>query len=607
MNREILKAKNEYYKQKLNDCSGDCGATWGVVNELLGRSGHQNSTIEILEIDNVVIKDNLTIANKMNDHFLSVGRIASDRFARVDFDGLDETLSDQHNCRFELEPITPEVTKIIVKSLKNCSTSHDGMSVRLIKKNIDNLAPILCHICNTSFDTGVFPSELKIAKIVPIHKGGSRKDCNNYRPISILPAIAKFIEKVVSYQLENYFEANNLFTCRQFGFRKGLSPEIAIHRIVDNLYRVMDEGKLALGIFLDIKKAFDTVNSKIILHKLRYYGVEPGAVDWFRSFLTGRRQYVKNGNAESPIGSVLLCIPQGSSLGPLLFNIFINDLVRSSYLLEFILFADDTNLFFSSRNVTELFFTANQELRKVARWFTFNHLDLNLGKTNYILFRRRQLRAPTYQFNLTIDGCEISKTDCTRFLGVLIDENLTWKNHISFISCKMSKYVPILARIRGCLDSTGLKLIYHSLVYSNLLYCITLWGSTYKTSIKSIQRTQNKIVRSMIGLGRREPVNNRLKELGLLNINEIHKLNCCIDVLKSMQRNEGIFNYRQYTRNTRQSTLALLEIPFVVTNHSRQNISFIGVKNWNELPREIRLIENVSEFKRHLKQLLLTV
>ena len=605
VNRGILRAKCDYFKRKLSDSSGDSAATWGVVNELLGRSVHKNSTIEILEIDNVVIKDGMTIANKMNDHFLSVGRIASEKFAQLDFDGLNETLSDEHNCRFHLEPITPEIARIIVKSLKNTSAGHDGIPVRLIKKNVDSLAHILCHICNTSFATGVFPSELKIAKIVCIHKGGPRKYCTNYRPISILPVIAKIIEKVVSLQLENYFESNNLFTCRQFGFRKGLSPELAIHRIVDNLYRVMDEGKLALGIFLDIKKAFDTVNWKIIIHKLKYYGVEPGTIEWFRSFLTGRRQYVSNGKTESPIGNVSLGIPQGSSLGPLLFNIFINDLVRSSYLLEFIIFADDTNLFLSSSNVTQLFFTANQELQKVARWFTLNHLELNLEKTNYILFRRRQLREPTNQINLTIDGCNISKTNCTRFLGVLIDENLIWKNHISFLSCKLSKYVHILARVRGCLDEAGLKLIYHSLVYSNLLYCITLWGYTYKTSLKVIQVTQNKIVRSMTGLGRREPVENVLKQFGFLNITEIHKFNCCIYVFKSMQRNEGTFTHRFYNRNTRESSLALLEIPTVRTNHSQQNISFIGATFWNQLPREMRMLENLSEFKKHLKHFLL--
>ena len=245
-------------------------------------------------------------------------------------------------------------------------------------------------ICNSSILLGEFPKELQIAKVKCIFKAGDKKVIKNYRPISILPSFSKIIEKIVTFQLIHFFESRNLLTNSQFGFRRNRSTELACQSALKEVYSSLDSGMLSVGIFLDLAKAFDSLDRTILLKKLEFYGVRQSSLKWFISYFSNRRQYVSYKNCFSPMLPVEYGVPQGSIIGPVLFVIFINDIIKSDIDSSLILFADDTSVFLHDRCPETLIARATRSLGNIKSWLNKNRLTLNNQKTQYIIFHYKQ-------------------------------------------------------------------------------------------------------------------------------------------------------------------------------------------------------------------------
>ena len=318
---------------------------------------------------------------------------------------------------------------------------------------------------------------------------------------SRLSVFTQIFEKLVYRQLLNYIEKYEILYQFQFGFRRGRSTEQAIAEITDNLKNAIDNNLLTCGVFLDFAKAFDTVNHNLLLKKMEMYGIRGLPLQWFTNYLTNRQQYVSLAGVESSRQTVVCGVPQGSSLGPLLFLIYINDIPNCSEKLSFRIFADDTNNFASSPNATQLETLINQELLKVKEWCDTNRLSINFKKTNYMIIKSNKKKiADTFKVKLpNKDGSEyiLEKKHCIKYLGVLIDDTISWNYHLSYTCSRISRNTGIFLKLRHFLDLKQLKQLYYNLIYPYLSYAILAWGSACATHLKKIQVKQNHVIRLM--------------------------------------------------------------------------------------------------------------
>ena len=488
------KSKRNYFSDILEKNQNNAKETWKVIKEVTGKIKSFDQTFpRKITMNKTEIFQKEKIANEFNNYFVNVGSNLAAKIPNSE-KHFSNYINKSNNTLNETNLTEKEFQDAFQSIKTNKASGFDDISSNVIKLMYDQLYTPLFHICDISLKFGCFPDKMKIAKIKPLFKADETELVSNYRPISILPVFSKLLERIIYNKIYNHVTKNNLLYDKQFGFQKHCSTEYAILQLTREILDSFQENKFTLGVFVDLSKAFDTVNHEILLTKLSFFGIEGTYLKLFKSYLHNRKQFVTYGNnKQSNLLSISCGVPQGSILGPLLFLLYVNDLRNATNILQTIMFADDTNLFCSHKNIKELFKIMNHELIKIQQWFNANKLSLNIKKTKYSFFHPLafQDRIPLRVPKLEINNSSIKREKIMKFLGVLLDENMTWKNHVSCVENKISKNLGILYKARGLLNKKCMKQLYFSFVHSYLNYGNIAWASTNKSKLKTLLYKQN--------------------------------------------------------------------------------------------------------------------
>ena len=433
---------------------------------------------------------------------------------------------------------------------------------------------------------------MKIAKVIAIHKKGNSSKVENYRPISLLPAFSKILERLIYNRLFEFLNKHNVLSPSQYGFQKNMSTEYAITELQDRIVKDLASNKWTIGILLDLSKAFDTLDHSILIAKLGHLGIRGIPQQWFKSYLSGRKQFTSFKNSSSPLAFLSCGVPQGSILGPLLFLIYVNDILNILKDSKAILFADDTNLLFSDKDLKTLIQTINVELASVKNWFSANRLSLNIEKTSYILFHKYQRIIPEHD-NIKIGSTTIQRESSAKFLGVQIDETLSWKKHINTKANQVVRTISILSRLKNSVSTEILKTIYNALVLPHISYAIVSWGNVKSREISRFKLLQKKAVRLITNSKYNSHTNPIFRKLNLLKLDDIYTLQCTKLLLKYKQcilpqyHSEQLETtnriHHHFTRN-RHELLA----PQIRTTIEEQLFSFKISQTWNSLSDSIK-------------------
>ena len=437
------------------------------------------------------------------------------------------------------------------------SSGFDKLDVTILK-TLFKYSQYLTITINKLIKSGSFPDFLKIAVVTPIYKKGNINNLSNYRPISVLTTFSQSIEHCIKIRLLNYLENIDFFSPNQFGFLPQRNTELALLKFNMFFYRSIDNNNFTVAIFIDISKAFDSVNHEILLNKLFACGIRGEPHNLLKSYLNNRRQMVKIKNSFSSLSFLTKGVPQGSTLGPLLFLIYINDLLKLELKGEIICFADDTTLLYSGKNKSVLNDEINADLDKIKHWFYVNNLNINTDKTKYIYFslisRENPFKLKFHKFDCVsehICSCrEIENVQSIKYLGLHIDSNLKWKTHIKFLSNTLRFYLFKFYHLKKFVNADFLTKLYFAWVHPRIFYGLSVWGGDYVTNIQIIETLQKKFVKIISS-----PTDHfsflNFKSTGILPLKQLHFYkNCCI-----IFKNQNICSKRSTINSRRPNVL----------------------------------------------------
>lgn len=630
-NTLIKKAKKIHFRNKIAGAKGDSKKTWDVINEAINCNKNNDNIDHILK-DDVKIIDKMKIANLFNEHFSKIGNKVAEKVPKTAVNFKDFLPPPQEETFYLRAVTTTELVSKVIHMNKKKSLDINDLSLALIQEVILPISKPLTFIFNLSISLSQFPNTLKVSKVIPIFKkSGDKNQLGNYRGISLINTFSKIFEKLVSDQLSLFFYRTNFFHENQFGFLKGKSTNQALLKIINFISEAINNNKISLAVFLDLQKAFDSLNHDILWDKLENAGVRGEALNWFKSYMSNRRQRVKIENLLSENEcQITIGVLQGSILGVVLFLVYINDIFYASDLLLNVAFADDLSSLLSDYDLNNLLNTANSEIGKLVTWYNANKLSLHPTKSKVMLFKAKfkTLELPIvndyHYIPLFINLNSENENDITKIvpirlvpnqdesyikvLGVLIDEHLNLKFHMNLLSTKLARTIGIMRKLAGVLDVNTLKLVYFAHIQSNLTYCCNLFCLASKSDIDKILILQKKAIRLIFNVHYLAHTEQLFIQADILPIQSLIKSS----ILKFM------FDYKNlllppsfdftWTENWRLRYHVLrnesdYHLPHVKYVYLFDHPLFAFPKIWNNLDNSLKVEQNKLKFCTSIRQI----
>ena len=607
LNMTITNAKKLHYQNEFTKHKHNPKKTWEILQKLLRNKTKQNVIPnKMLDDEGKELDDSPAIADGFNKFFTEIGPKLKQKI-KHNYHIPATSAHLQLKEIMTLSPVTENNIEQIILNLKNVGAGVDGINSKIFKNSYKPILSKLTYFFNLCLSTATFPKALKIAVVKPIFKNGDKHLLCNYRPISILPFMSKILEKVIYNQLSSYIINSNILTSRQFGFRNGHSTYMPIMLIQDLITNAFERNEYVVGIYLDLCKAFDTVDHTILIKKLAKYGINGNSLKIIKSYLTERAQTVCVNDIHSNPRDIQMGVPQGSILGPLLFNLYVNDLVNINIGCHFFMYADDTAIFFNHHNAEILQTMINTTMPKISEWLDANYLTLNTSKTLFQIYSNHK---HSLSLDVSINGVNIKQVNTIKYLGILIDSDMKFASHINCITNVISRNLGIIARTRQFVQTTQLLQLYHSLIEPYINYCCFVWGSTYKSQINKLVVLQKRAMRIIEGVFPPQSANPIFKKYNILKITDKAQLQILL-IMHRYSLNElpsAIKCLIQPVAETGHLTRLVhhFKVQFTTKNYRLFTFALLGPKLWNNIISTNFALSNVphskSVFKQYIKE-----
>ena len=593
----VHRDKLNYYKKLFNDNRNNIIQTWNVIKSIISQNPIKKNTIKKIIFNNTEFFNNQEIANIFNNYYCEIALDLDNSIPTDNNTNPCSLISQNAYSSIYLNPVSIDECNKILNQLKIVKQDKNSIPVQLIKNISCYIAPVLSGVIKLGFSTGVFPGMLKSAVITPIFKSGDPCILQNYRPISNLPIFAKVFERCIYNRIFNFITRFKIISPKQYGFIKGLSTESAVLSLVEYLYEVINNKEIAVNVFIDFRKAFDTVNHSILFKKLELYGIRGLPLKLIKSYFSNRSQRVRIGESISSVRNPTIGLPQGSVLSSIFFLLFINDLPKFSNVASTILYADDTTISLRDTSVHNLINSCNEQLSSFYDWSTCNRLTINTEKTFYMIITNQKLE--TTLSPVKIASNEIHYRSSEKFLGVVLDDRIKFNLHVSMLCNKVSRAVGVLYKLRDYLPLPTLISLYYTFVYPYFVYCNVIWGHTFRTHLKPLEILQKKVIRIINHAPYNSHTNNLFFTNKILKLNEINLFFQSVHVYKSYDDFPS-FSHSYSTRNHSN-----LNPAFQRTVSTQRSLRYSALTIWNQLPPDIKNAPTLSIFKNKLKSHLI--
>ena len=549
--------------------------------------------------------------NRLNEYFVSVGpRVAGEVRNTGEIPDLPCRLPRVGACAMELVPLTlSELRAVIFGMNRSGACGEDGISIPIIRASFDGIGMVFLHLVNSSISLSDVPSSWKHSLVSPIHKSGDSSNPSNYRPISIVPVIAKIVERAVHQQVYHYLSQNHLLSPSQHGFRPLHSTETALISISDQILSANDRGEMSLLCLLDLSKCFDVIDHAKLLTKLQLHGID---TSWFSAYLRDHTQSVSftdslgNAKKSSPLPNSI-GVFQGSALGPLLYCIFANDLslfVEDAIVVQY---ADDTQILVSGKKseFSNVISKLEEVLASLDFWFRANGLKVNADKTQLMLMGSPQNIRNAPSFAVKFRDHSLLPVSEAKNLGIIFDPSLSWDAHISAVIRRCFGILIGLSHLRNYLPPSVVSAVVNALALSQIRYCISVYGNGTLKNLARIQKVINYAAKIIFGRKKFDHVSDLLEGLGWLSAADLvqyHTL-CLVQKVRCLGEPEALASglatmSETRDRSTRQNNS--LYIPMSHTEMGRRRFCCRAPREYNALPPDVAHL-TMPAFGRHLR------